>query len=65
MLLMTSSGGRSPSANARTALRSWPMVAAACTPCPWTSPMTRASPSPDSTTSYQSPPTSIPAVPGR
>ncbi len=42
------------------------MVAAAATPWPWTSPMTRASrPDPVSTTSYQSPPTSMPAEPGR
>ena len=60
-----SAGGRSSRAYARTAVRSWPITAAACTPRPITSPITSAvRPAPTSITSYQSPPTCVPATPG-
>ncbi|CAM5542598.1 hypothetical protein SGLAM104S_08809 [Streptomyces glaucescens] len=54
----SSSGARSSAEKLCTAVRSRPMVAAACSPCPTTSPTTRATRAPDSgSTSNQSPPT--------
>ena len=51
---------------ARTAARSCPITAAAAMPRPMTSPMTRPTrPRVSGTRSYQSPPTSAPAAPGR
>ena len=59
----SSSGGRSRSAKFCTAVRSRPMVAAACRPWPTTSPTTSATRAPDSgMTSNQSPPTPAPAA---
>lgn len=65
VLATTSLGGWPAVAKARTALRSWPMAAAAATLCPSTSPTISAISSPVGMTSYQSPPMSIPLVPGR
>lgn len=62
---ITSPGVWLTAVNARTALRSWAMVAAAAMLCPCTSPMISATPLPVGMTSYQSPPMSIPLVPGR
>ncbi len=65
-LVSTSPGGRSRSASVRMAVLSRPMVAAAPTPCPTTSPPTRASRPPGSPmTSNQSPPTPSSALAGR
>ena len=62
----TTSGGWPSTAYARSAVRIWPMRVAASALCPWTSPMTRATwLSGSGITSYQSPPTSRPAVVGR
>ncbi len=61
----STSGGRSRAASTRTAVRSRPIVAAARRPCPITSPTTSAVRSPGSgMTSNQSPPTSVPLLPG-
>ena len=63
----TTVAGEPPSrAQARTASCNWPMMAAAGTPRPTTSPITTPRrPAPNGKTSYQSPPTSRPAPPGR
>ncbi|MCP9977027.1 hypothetical protein LUX32_04650 [Actinomadura madurae] len=56
----TSPGGNSQLARVCAATRSWPIAAAAVTPCPTESPITTAIRSPVSgTTSYQSPPTPL------
>ncbi len=61
----TSTGEGSCSAYARSAIRSWPIVAAAWSPWPVTSPMASPMSPPGScTTSYQSPPTCTSAVAG-
>ena len=61
-----SAGCSSSPARVWIAARSLPMVTAACTPCPATSPMTRATRAPGSAMdSYQSPPTSMSLLPGR
>ena len=55
----SAAGPASTAASARTALRSWPIAAAACNPRPTTSPTTRAIRSRSrKNASYQSPPTS-------
>jgi hypothetical protein len=54
----SSSGNRSSEEKFSTAVRSRPMVTAACSPCPTTSPTTSATRNPGSgITSNQSPPT--------
>ena len=61
-----SAGGSSSIASVWIAVRSRPMVTAARTPCPATSPTTSATRAPGSAIdSYQSPPTSISLLPGR
>ena len=61
-----SAGGSSSMARVWMAVRSRPMVTAARTPCPATSPTTSATRPPGSAMdSYQSPPTSIILLPGR
>ena len=58
----SSAGGRSSRASARVAVLNWPMMAAAWTPLPITSPTTSpVRPGPSGSTSYQSPPTSLSA----
>lgn len=62
----TAAGGSSSSAHERIAVRTWPMIAAAVTPRPTTSPTTNAvRPSPSSITPNQSPPTFGPVAAGR
>ena len=61
-----SAGGSSSMASVRIAVRSRPIVTAARTPWPATSPTTSATRPPGSAIdSYQSPPTSIILLPGR
>ena len=61
-----SAGGSSSMARVWMAVRSRPMVTAARTPCPATSPTTSATRPPGSAMdSYQSPPTSMSLLPGR
>ena len=63
--LRTAAGSGSDAASVLTAIRIWPICAAAWSPLPMTSPTTSAtSPSRRTRQSYQSPPTSTPSTAG-